>query len=268
MNPDGDLMLPFVTRDMFRFKGGATYLLTVNIRSSSPNPMKITVLTREGPSTFQMVNPGDGTITTQTFKIPDIPIYVSCAVQLGASYKMEYYVKVGLQINGDPIVELMQGYVYSNKSLCWPAGTFEPVLPPSCGRLTWITGANPAAGAQHNDQAPQKFMYHLNAATMELVTNGNAANRYVHFKILNGENFIWDIPCPIAQVASKDYTYIFGCNGAGAVYQQDNTIYVPIPDNIWLHDGHSLFTTVTAMDAGDDWYAAIYNVDKFMYDGS
>jgi hypothetical protein len=267
MNPLDPGALPFLNRDQLNFKDGATYTLSVKLRSNTADPMYITGITREGPFSYKCVSGAGGDYTTLTFKLADIPIFISASVPLATTYKNSQYVDISLQINGDVMCGLLAGYVYSGRSLSWPAATFEAPLPAIIGRIQQFSTANPAAGAEVNYTMDYYHVYQIKAIKLKLVTDANVANRRVHLNITDVNGGSQEYISSVDQAASLTRFYWFVPIGGTVSIADDNDIVVPISPDIYIQGGSGISTITTNKQAGDDYDYGYIMCHVFYADG-
>jgi hypothetical protein len=261
------IQLPFLNRDQLNFKDGATYALAIRFRSILTDDIKITGITREGPFTFRIAPAGGGGIETKTFKIPDIPIFLSVSANDSNTYKNGVYIDIGLQVNGDVMLDLLSGYTYANKRISWPAATFETGMPPPVGRIYARSTNDPAAGNEISYNMPDNFNYHFKSFEVTLVTDATVANRVVHLRVTNSNGGGYEFISSVSQAASLTRTYHFQPIGGAGVYSDDNDIIVPIPNDIWGRYITTIATVTTGLVAGDNFGVMTMWTEEFLYDG-
>jgi hypothetical protein len=260
-----DLGLPFVTRDMLRFKQKTTYELQIIPQGTATAFLYITGITRSGTFTYKASVTNNGQPFLQKFKLDDFPIFVSIVDKDYSFGRNGAYVQLQLLINGDIGQELCRGYVGDYESLTWPQTTTNPKLGMLYGQASQLTVSDPAAGAEISLNRNDYFLYKFRCLTATLVTSAAVANRFVHLKIVGGgSSGEWEVASNIAQVASKTYRYFFMSGLGTACYQQDNSIYVPVPNEVFMDGSTGISTLTTALDGADDWGAPKLVVEKFI----
>lgn len=268
MTDPADLALPFLTSDMLRFKTGTTYTLVVNTRSMDGSPLYITGISREGPFTYKIVPSSDGSVVSNTFRLSDFPIFLSATNPITTVYKNGVYIDVSVQINGDVMMSLMSGYVYSSKALSWPSATMELATPNDLGYRIERDSTDPAAGAEMSYSLPANRIYHIRSIKITLVTDATVANRRVHLNVLESNGGTMEFISSVDQPASTTRTYWFEPISGLGTYADDNDIIVPIIDNIWVRGGTLTRTQTTNIQAGDNYGIANHWMEEFMKDGA
>lgn len=265
MTPDQSLTLPYIHREMLDFKDGATWAIRIISRGMNASILNITGATKANAFTYRHQTSADGGPSQQDFKIHDIPAFISVNDPGGTLYRPGAYVQVSLMYNGDIVEELIRGYVWPYKSLTWPQTVTEPSVDPSIGGLSVISLSDPAAGAEVSYGRNDSFIYKINALEITLVTDANVANRRVHLRFHTDLGGDWEVASSIDQSAGLTRVYHFmACSGL-ATYSDDNDIFVPIPERIFMNGNVSSITTVTTnIQAGDNFGVGKLAVESFI----
>jgi hypothetical protein len=264
MDPS-DLALPFVTRDMLRFKQKSTYQLQIISNASANGFLYITGFTRSGTFTYKCNVSVSSSPVLQTFNLDDFPIFVSVVDKDYSQGAKGAYVELQLKMNSDVAQVLLRGYIGGYQSLTWPMVTAETGSLGQFGALATIESADPAAGAQISIGVNDAFKYRFCSFTATLVTDATVANRFVHLKVTDGLNgSSHEVASTIAQVASKTYKYHFMAGLNVPCYQENNDIFVTFPYPAYFGGSFNLVTIVTGGVAGDDWGLAEMGVEKFL----
>ncbi|MCI0557322.1 MAG: hypothetical protein MN733_02425 [Nitrososphaera sp.] len=262
MPPVETTSFPFLTRKMLSFEHNAVFGLRIAVQSSVTSPIVIRGLTREGVFAFQLSPTADSAIVNTNFRIPDIPIALSVVDLAAVLVQGETFVTVSLTINGDVVQQLMSGWVYNQKALSWPVISGDDQRPGG-GRLLTITGDNPAAGAECSDTVPSGQIWKIHIARLNLVADATAANRLIHLVLNDGTTDYADFFTTIAHTASENKFYTFSSAATNSEGSQDNDIAAVFPEFIWLPEAHIIKTETTAIQAGDNYAAPIYMVERF-----
>lgn len=248
------LKFPFTVRDMLAFEHGAAFSLRIKSQSTIAQTVIIRGMTAEGLFAFKHIMTADSTITEQVFRITDVPVWVSVTDYDEVLHQGEAYISLNIEINGDTLYELCAGLVYWGKSISWPTSNSQDKRPGG-GRITSVTSANPAAGAEASITVPDGQIWRLIATQITLVTSATVANRRVHIvPILDSAQEIHCIS-PIDQAASLSRQYSAAFYAVPAVNSDDNDILVNLPQNILLKAGETIDTQTVNLQTGDDFSA-------------
>jgi hypothetical protein len=192
----------------------------------------------------------------------DFPLFVSATNETTGSLRGDSYVRVSIVINGDVEHLLMAGYCYGTSGIAWPSTNIREAAP-DIGRFATITGTNQAANVEATDDVPSNFLWRLLSYKIVLVTDANAANRFVHLQLTQSGSVVWEFISTTAQVASTTITYFFQAGNAQPVATDNSVIIVPIPANIFLYPSHTLATATTNRQATDNFGAPLIRVERF-----
>jgi hypothetical protein len=259
-----ELALPFVTRDMFRYKDGTTYTLTVVLQTRQASVVSLSGSTREGPFTYKMTGNATGAKQTFNFRISDYPTFLTAFIASGVANPGTVYITISLQINGDVMQGLMQGYITSYKALTWPQITYEPALPKQTGNLSTISSTDPAVGVDIDYTFPTGFSYFLRNATMTLTTDVTVASRQLHISLQLASGVGYEFISPAVQLASTTRTYKFQPGDVPGVDALSAEVLVPIPQDLWIGDGCRVITSSYAFQGGDNYSAISLGVEGFI----
>jgi len=253
MEPKNNQSLPFITRDMLSFEHATTFSLICRIQSDDIGPLTIRGATKEGPFTLRLEGSpsGDFAVTTHTFNLPDLPIWLSVQDEIGGFSPGNVFVAIMLGVNGVVSHGLMSGYVHQQQPLSWPQADLRPQDP--FARLRTTTGANPAAGAETSITVPAHETWRLISWDCQLVTDGNAANRIVHLKATNGGIVLFEVISATTQIASLTRNYHGNQQSVGGAAADDNDILLALPHNIILPATTTITTETTGIQATDNW---------------
>lgn len=249
---------------MLAFEHGAAFDLEVLSRSGAAFPILVAGATREGTFTFR-INPGaTGLITTNIFRIPDVPVFLSVYTETASIWQGDQFVAVYLRSNSTRLLRLCSGYIETTAGIGWPnTQTIQSM--PGRGSFYQVASANPAAGAELTMTVPDNELWIVKGLTVTLVTDSNTATRLVHFVFeLHGGPGTFDIAAPATQLLSLTRTYTLLPVGAGPTTVSGDDILVPIPNEIIMTDNDILSTTTDNIQAGDDFGVARVAIEKFV----
>ena len=262
MDPKDGQSYPFVTRDMLSFKHGL--VLGLRIRSQAANSTTITIrgATREGIFTFKHTNTGVGTIQTENFRIPDIPIWISLVDDAETLPQGDFYATLSLTANGDILYELLSGLVYANKSISYPKVNSYDGRPLG-GSLNTRTSANPVAGAECTIEVPAGRVWKVLAMEVSLVTDATAANRRPHFVFNLATGGFIDMFSDQDHAASLTRRYHVANFGAMPDTLDDNDILVPLAQGMILPPLTTIDTETTNLQVTDNYGQLSVLVEEF-----
>lgn len=248
---------------MLAFEGAATFGLRVRIQAGSTTPITIRGATKEGP--FVLAAPAattDFAVTTLDFGLPDIPIWISLTDEVGDHGMGECFVRISLMINGDPIHHLVSGYVDRVNSISWPASFSQRNSP--YGSITFVAGADPAAGDEISHTVPDQQIWRLLWMRFTLVAAAAAASRRVHIVINDGSDDHLDFFSDVDQIISETKNYSVAPFSDLPDRTDDDDILIPMPPNLILPAGFVISTQTTALNAGDNFGAPIFMIERFI----
>lgn len=250
--PKEELSVPFITRKMLAFEGATTFSLVVQSTSDDTKQVTLRGFTKEGPFTFQITNTGDGTLNTQTLRISDVPIFVTVIDEANGYSEGEFFCRVSLAVNGDIVHQLAAGYIFGINGISWPTSNLAPSVPYT-GILSTRSGSNPAAGSETSITVPANQIWRVYSWRAQLVTDGTAVNRFVHLRITDGSNRLYETFTTTAHTASLTRDH-FAFHGVPTVAAFENTeSLMPFPAEVWLREGSVISTVTTNLQAGDNW---------------
>lgn len=127
-----------------------------------------------------------------------------------------------------------------------------------------MTGSDPAAGSQWSETVPAGKAWRLKAIYATLVTSAVVGNRLSSLSITDGTNTILLIPDTTNVAASLTAKYLWMPYGGGS-YTPGVAVGVvnPLPEDFIVGPGYVLASTVSGMDAGDNWGAPVFTVEEF-----
>jgi len=260
--------LPFITREMFAW--GRTAELDIQVVSycDSANVVTMIGVTREGIFKHPVTNNSAGAEEILTFRVPDIPTFLTLFTDDAFLERGDYYASVYLRANGERILKMCSGYVSKQSGINWPK-THDEAETEGDGVFKRIDVTAPAAGADFTEVIPANKQWKLLAAVGTLTTDANAANRRVHLTISpNSTPGARHIECLAAdnQAASVARKYSFAPYGALAATADDDDILVPIPAEIIIVPTGRVMSDITNIQVGDQWSNVYLYVKEFIQD--
>ena len=263
MPPTYDKSIPFLIRKMLNFEYAAKIELVVTSRAIAVETLTIIGATREGIFNLTHVTVNTSLATIQRFDIPDIPIWISVIDKNGVTVPQSVYIHVALAINANTVHALLAGYVYRNNSLTWPMADIKP-SDPTPGRITAVSGANPAAGVHATISVPDGQNWRVLAVDITLVTDATISER--NFQLIfevGGSPAFRSVPT-INQNASETKQYTFQVGTPGTRFVETNNIIAGIPPNIIIPAGDIITTGGPAMIAGDNFGAMTVTIERWL----
>lgn len=256
--------LPYVTRDMLSFEGNATFGLNCRIQSNDPGNLTIRGATKAGPFTLQVPGSplGDYAVTTRTFRLPDIPVWLSVNDEIGNFPIGAAFIVVSLTVNGDVVHNLVGGYVHQQHPIAWPTTRADDMT--IKGQILSFQGADPAAGVETSITVPTVNAWRLLGWTANLVAGAAAANRIVHLKATNGGRVVFEVISSTTQIINENKVYHANINSPGGAATDDNDIILALPHDIYLPQTTTITTETTALNALDNWGAPQVWVEQFI----
>lgn len=129
----------------------------------------------------------------------------------------------------------------------------------SQGRLRFITGTDPAAGANVLETVTAERRWLLHAIAVSLTTDATVANRIVRLQIQNPDGtVILESEDAAAQAASTTVRYSFGNWGFNPTSPR---MALPLP--ILLPPGARIVTSTAALQVGDNFGAPLLLVEDW-----
>ena len=266
MPPEKDFNLPFLYRDMLRFEGSLVLSLRVRSQSSIGTTINIRGFTREGMFELAHTLVNTGIVQTQTYRIPDFPIFITVDDVNLALIPGVAYIKLELLANDELVYTLASGLLSGQKNLSYPPSLQDDPIP-GRGSFRWVSSSNPAAGAEISLDIPSNRIWHVLAARVRLVTNATAATRTVKLVLRSNSPFRCHVIASNNQTASLTRDYSFAQYGAIPVSTIGDEIMSPMPSNLYL-DGDlvapgGIDTETESLQAGDDFGAMTVLVEEF-----
>lgn len=249
---------------MLAFESGATFALRIQSQSSDNNTLTIRGMTKEGPFVLSHTTNANRSTQTETFNLPDIPIWVTVSDDLFNFVQGDCFINLSLVVNGDILYQLANGLVYYHNNISWPTNNIiENRQKP--GRIRTVNGTDPAAGSEISQTVPNGAMWKLKGVRIPFVTAATAGSRRVHLVINDSVNDIIDIFGNVDQIISeaKQYTFTPFLNVPDET--DDNDILVSIPNDIILFAPMIIKTITTNLAGGDNFGQPIFYVEDWFY---
>lgn len=262
MEPDNFSPTPFITRKMLSFEHGIAFSLQLRSHGVTGTQIKIQGVTKEGPFTLTQTVSATGAEVSNTFRIPDIPIFLSVVDTDLSINQGQCFVRVSLLANGVEIRQLTTGYVYQFHSVAWPEYA-APDMVPNHGFFKTVSGADPAANVEATLSVASNELWRILKFTVTLVTDANAANRRVHFVIGSGATSSIDCFSTVDQTASLTRKYSVAAYGAVPDETDDDDIIVAMPQDMWLVSGGTIATATVSRQATDNFGVISALVESF-----
>ena len=247
---------------MLAFEEGVTFALKITARGSTIQVLIIRGITKEGIFTFKHIPDIDTSDESRTFRIPDMPIFVSVADETGNLIQGSVFVSLNLLANGQNIYNFFSGFLYDQKQLSWPpVNSAEQV--PGGGLIGFSIGADPAAGAEATITVPTNEIWHIKSFIVTLVADATVANRRVGIRITNQGSIIYEKQTDYPLVASLSRKFCFANHEESATGTSAPTIAVGIPPNLYLRPGTIIATATAFIQAGDNFGAPVILYEKY-----
>jgi len=262
MPPENGLALPFLTRKMLTFDHEAFFELRIRSQADTAAVLTIRGLTRDGVFTFRHTTVAGGNTTTETFRIPDVPITVSVIDENQAYDQGECYAALSLSVNGGVVHALCSGLVFSQKAISFPQAESNPYMPDR-GFIRTRTSADPAAGSELTITVPDGRIWNVLAVSFQLVAAAVAASRRVHVVFSASGGPTINVFSDIDQIINETRNYSVAHFGHVLDSLDDNDILIPLPDKMLLIPESTITTETTNLDGADNFGAMSVLVEEF-----
>lgn len=130
------------------------------------------------------------------------------------------------------------------------------------GRIRSIAGTDPGANTEISETVPERRRWILRAFHFQLVTDVNAANRYITIVIDDGTNTLFRFRVSQVQIASKTYNYSFADINVNETFV-DPELFHPLP-NLTLFAGCRIRTITTDRQATDNYSAPQMLIEEWI----
>ncbi len=236
----------------------ATLNVTVFARMMMPDG---TLQQNQWPVTAQPQRAGNFT----AIPLPEC-FLMSCSATANVAFGQGLYVEAtiarGIPALGFQHLVLFKGFPTNSMPLSWPWGVNQTNLD-CAGSIRSITGTTPAAGAEISETVPTFAKWQLLAIRIILVASGVAGNRTVILNFDDGTNVFARQGNINFQPASSTVDYNFAPNYAGVVGLA-STVYLQMPNPLFLMPGFRIRTTTTGIDVGDQYASPKYVVQEWL----
>lgn len=258
-----DFALPFLHRQQLDFESGVAFELEVAILAGSTGTITLAGATKAGFFKFSIKPAVTGFEEDFVFRIPDIPLFISLQTFDTEHLQGTTWAQIFLRIAKMRAFRMCSGWVTPEQSLSYPSIQAESPRQGG-GLVNFITGANPAAGAEVSDTLSTSRLVRIQSAQVRLVTDGTAANRRVHFRIVRSTGLLlWEGFSDVDQTASTTIDYILSPVGAVPDSTDNGIVIIPIPPNLLVKPGWIVKTVTTNIQAGDNFAAASYMTEEW-----
>ena len=264
MPPKAITSFPFVTRRMLDFEDGCNFTLIVNTLSATSYASTLTIqgMTKMGAFKYACLIVTGGTVQTFTFKLPDVPIFLSAVEENPDVGPNNVWVIIKLSVNGDVGMILTQGYPSDRIGISWPIQQqINPIS--NLGANSLLTVTVPAAGAEWTTTVPANQRWEIRSIIFTFTASSTIASRRPGIQIKLPTNVFWSIPAPADILLSQVSTINFY---KGAIDINDQTGFrqtAPLPDKIVLGPTTVINSLTTNIQAGDQYSAIRFEIAIF-----
>lgn len=235
---------------MLKFQHGTSFGLSITTAQSINETLVVSGATREGPFTFEWGITSAAATTTQTFGLPDIPIWLSVGDASSTLHANEIYAELYLTINGIRVHLLASGYITGFGSITWPA-IYKEKEDIGMGMPWQQAPANPSAGANLAVAFADAAMRIIDGIAFRLVTDANAATRTVRVETDSGGDLRHNIISAVTQIESLTRDYVFQKNAPDGATSLGTKIVQPLPHDLFLYQDHNVNTVIDNIQVGD-----------------
>lgn len=246
---------------MMAWQHAASFTLEVEVYGGVSDQFELRGFTREGPFVFRFLSTGATNADTFSFTVPDFPIMFSVLRVLIPSNINDAHITVHLGINGTHHALLAAGNLNATVGLTWPHSVRGNILLDR-GENKTANSTNPAAGAEASVTVPENEVWIVNNVAVQLVADGNAANRRVALQLgASAANIL--LPAPADQMASQtiDYTWAEGLNSVSDATGFRMT--QALPRQHFINSNDAIATVTANLQAGDNFGFMTVGVQKF-----
>ena len=147
-----------------------------------------------------------------------------------------------------------------SSDLGFPGGVVKSPLD-GPGLVQTYTQGNPALGAEIVVTVPANTMWLVKSFTARLITSAVVANRTPFLTIDDGANTFYQIGQQNSTASTNTYEEWHSSLGYENIRGTNNE---GLPSLLKIKAGYRLRTSTTAIDAGDQWSAIVYNVEEWI----
>jgi len=141
--------------------------------------------------------------------------------------------------------------------------SLEDAYPEDTGRIRFITGTDPAAGAEISETVPTNAIWELISMRFSMACSADVANRYVGISFDNGTTsyFIQDSNYTAAATYTPSY-----CASQVQIRSGEAVVsgHIPIPIKNRLKAGYRIRTATTGLQAADNFGAPSFVVREWL----
>lgn len=185
----------------------------------------------------------------------------TAALRAGACYVLVQIIR-GTGVNAIVVRSLIANYLTTGLSIGWPEGPSQGSVQGNGLARSFNLGSF-TAGTDFTVTVPTGARWLVQNLEATLVTSAAVATRQVVIEVLDNNGLLcWAAPASSTQTASLTDTYSFtgGVNPGGTA----PNFITPLPDVVQLAQGFKIVTVTTALQAGDQWTAAVINVIEWI----
>lgn len=235
---------------MLKFQHGTSFGLEIATNQSINETLVVSGATREGPFTFEWPITSVAQTTTQTFALPDIPIWLSVGDASSGLHANEIYAELYLTINGIRVHLFGSGYITGFGSITWPA-IYKEKEDIGMG-LPWLqTPSDPGANTNLTLAFSDTAMRVIDGVAFRVTTDANAGTRTVKVGSNAGGDFRYNIISAETQIASLTRDYVFQKNAPGGATSLGTNIVQPLIHDMYLVEGDNFTIILDNKKAGD-----------------
>lgn len=244
--------LPFLNRAMLDFGSTSQISIQLSLISSLATDYVLRGMTKSGPFQYRFTAVGDGSIETKEFEMTDIPTLVGLYAAEDNNQRPIAHATVHLAVQGTKVGILAQGVVNTVFGITYPI-SLPPNSMQSGGAVFAPNIADPAAGAEMSLSVPNNQAWEILYMSLKLVTDGNAANRTVAFRIQDGVSYNRTYVAGTVQTATQTVTYNFTPGGTTGVSVANNEQFIKLDTPTFIMPLSTLSTVTTNMQATDNY---------------
>jgi len=259
---NGNLSLPFFSRDQLDFGHGLTFKIRLVTQANVTGEITVTGATKEGKFTYKQTTTSNSQPITSDFSISDFPIFLSVSDSQGAFLQGQCRATITLLLDNDPMLVLCSGLVSNRKSISYPQTDVRDMIDGG-GALVMVTTANPPVGTNLSQLVDTFAVWKLHAVSFYFATSAAVGNRQVVLKINNGFEVGMFFYSDIVQGPSQTKRYTFAAIGSNPTAFADNQACISIPADLMLRGNSNIGTSICNLKGGDNIGAAEILVEKF-----
>lgn len=160
---------------------------------------------------------------------------------------------------------LCQGYVARDTAVAWPNSPMSNSVD-GRGLVRYITGTDPAAGAEISEEVPTFALWRVMGVSAQLVTDATVANRRPRLVLDDaGTRLLTESPATAAQAASLTRDYFWQQNMPHETNLTTTAIIAGVPTFAFLRPGDRIRTITENLQTGDNWGAPTLWIEEWIY---